>query len=125
MAAPTIHEQLAVLAEELALARSISGGGHEPAYHYLADPPGLPVIQAYLQEWEAQLSPGQILPLFRVELPPLAPDGPPLVEVLSRPLGLPMRGKWKDSFFAKERLGGALRTRQIELTILTVPRPNS
>jgi hypothetical protein len=117
---PTTAEQLIVLKEELALAQAISEGRDEPAYRYISDPPGGLVIQAYLQQRSAELAAGQAPPIFHVELPPLGQT--PLVEILSRPLDLPMTGKWKDpsySYFAEERVAEQLRTRQIELTILS------
>ncbi len=114
--------QMAAFAEAVALAQSISHGnraGQEPAYRYLADPPGKSIIQAYLQQRSSEL-PGQgdTGPILYVELPPLSPKGPPLVEVLSRALDLPMRGKWQDRFLAEGRLAEQLRARQVELVIL-------
>ena len=113
----TMAEMLAALKEAIAMATSISGGpaGHEPAYRYLGDPPGRAVIEAYLQEQRSTEPSGQTLPIFYVELPPLAQERSPLVEVLSKALGLPMNGKWKDRLLAEERLAEQLRARQVEL----------
>src|SRR5713226_4083981 len=118
---PTMAEMLTTLKKELAMAKAISGGpaGHEPAYRYLGDSPGKSVIEAYLQQ-QQRTSPteDQRLPVFYVELPPLFSDGPPLVEVLSHGLSLPMRGKWEDQFLAEERLAEQLLARQVELVVL-------
>src|SRR6266849_1060692 len=100
---PTLAEMLTALKQELAMAKAISGGpaGQEPAYRYLGDPPGKSVIQAYLQQL-TELTERQTLPVLYVELPPLFPQQPPLVEVLSRALGLSMRGRWKDRYLSEE-----------------------
>ena len=114
-------EMLTVLKQELAMAKAISGcpAGQEPAYRYLGDPPGKSVIQAYLQQQQtAKLTEDQTLPVFYVEIPPLFPQRPPLVGVLSRGLSLPMRGKWKDRYLSEERLAEQLRARQVELVVL-------
>ena len=119
---PTLAEMLTVLKKEFALAKAIIGGptGHEPAYRYLGDPPGKSVIQVYVhQQQPTDPTEDQALPVFYVEVPHLFPDHPPLVEVLSRGLGLPMRGKWKDSLLAEERLADQLRARLVELVVLT------
>lgn len=118
---PPMAEMLTVLKRELAIAKAISGGpaGQEPAYRYLGDPPGKSVIQAYLhQQQPTELAEDQALPVFYVELPPLFPDRPPLIEVLSRGLRLPMRGKWKDRYLSEERVAEQLRARQVELVVL-------
>ena len=118
---PFMAETLAELKRELALAKAISGGpaGHEPAYRYLGDPPGKSVIQAYLhQQQPAEPTEDQAFPVFYVEVPPLFPNRPPLIEVLSRGLRLPMGGKWKDQFLAEERFAEQLRARQVELVVL-------
>src|SRR5581483_3152370 len=82
----TMAEMLAALKEEIARATSLSGGpaGHEPAYRSLGDPPGRAVIEAYLQEQRSIEPKSQVLPIFFVELPPLAQERSPLVEVLSK-----------------------------------------
>ncbi len=119
---PTMAEMLMTLENELEMAKAISGGpaGHEPAYRYLADPPAMPVIQAYREQHPPRHPPeGTSLPVFSVELPPLSPRHPPLVEVLSRALELPVTGKWKEGYFAEARLAEQLRAQQVEVAILT------
>ena len=118
---PTMTEMLTVLKQELAMAKAISGGpaGQEPAYRYLGDPPGKSVIQTYLQHlYRTSPTEDQALPVFYIELPPLFPQHPPLVEVLSHGLSLPMRGKWKDRYLAEERLAEQLHARHVELVVL-------
>jgi len=129
---PIMPEMLAALKKEIAMARSLSGGpaGTEPAYCYLCDPPGQSVIEAYLQEQQPTEPPeDQALPLFHVELPRLSPQHPALIDVLSRALGLPTTGQWKNSYLSEERLAEHLRRRQVELVILAnahqlLNRPN-
>ncbi len=117
---PNLAEMLTALKKELAMAKAISGGpaGQEPAYRYLGDPPGKPVIQAYLRQRATEAAQSDSLPVFYIELPHLSPQRPALIEVLSRGLDLPTAGKWKDRHLSEERLAEQLRARQVEFVIL-------
>src|SRR5579875_616643 len=89
---------LAGLTREIATMQLLSRGSSEPAYRWLADPPGKSVMQQYIQEHprrETDYEP--VLPIFYAELPP-TPSGrvpPNLTSFLLAQLGDVAAAKWK------------------------------
>jgi hypothetical protein len=112
---------LAALTREIATMQLLSRGSSEPAYRWLADPPGKSVMQQYLQEHprrETDYEP--VLPIFYAELPP-TPSGrvpPNLTSFLLAQLGDVAAAKWKDALDKTYRLADLIHTYQVELVVL-------
>lgn len=112
---------LAALTREIATMHMLSSGSSEPAYRWIADPPGKAVMQQYLQlhpHRETDHEP--VLPIFYAELPP-APSGrgkPNLTSFLLAQLGDVAAAKWKDALDRTYRLADLIHTYQVELVVL-------
>ncbi len=112
---------LAGLTREIATMQLLSSGSSEPAYRWLADPPGKAVMYHYLQKHpRCETDQGPILPVFYAELPP-APSGrgkPNLTGFLLAQLGDTSAANWKDALDRTYRLADLIHTYQVELVVL-------
>ncbi len=112
---------LVALAREIATMQLLSRGSSEPAYRWLADPPGKSVMQQYLQEHPRRETDHElILPVFYAELPP-APIGrgkPNLTSFLLAQLGDTDAAKWRDALDRTYRLAELIHIYQVELVVL-------